>query len=290
MIFLFVLLVIINVIFNLDALMNCIYSSLFVWFYNIYPSIFIFYNISNYLLNNSFFIKISKLFRFLIKFECEKSYVLFAINLFLGNPGTAKLLSNCYESNEINEHDFKLLNNITFFMNPIFVLNVIIFKYYIIYIISLFIYIIIYCLLSKNKNNFVYKSDFFYRKYTFQTFSDSLNDCIYILLNVACLITFFNITKTSILYILSILGIDFRFINIILSFLEVATGLNYLIEFNNLYLIISLISFQGLCILIQSFNIINKKNISFKRYIFNHIISSFSVTLIFYIITILFHI
>ena len=109
MILLFILLVIINVIWNLEILMQSIYDSLFVWFYSIYPSIFIFYNISNYLMYNYCFIKLSNLLKFFIKFDSDKSYVILLINIFLGNPGTANLLFNSLNNQEITDNDFKLL-------------------------------------------------------------------------------------------------------------------------------------------------------------------------------------
>lgn len=290
MILLFILLVIINVIWNLEILMQSIYDSLFVWFYSIYPSIFIFYNISNYLMYNYCFIKLSNLLKFFIKFDSDKSYVILLINIFLGNPGTANLLFNSLNNQEITDNDFKLLKNITFFMNPLFILNIFNIKIYLFYLLSAFIYIYIYSFVfnyRKDKKNIIINN---YKKYTFNNFFESISNSIHILLNVACMVTFFNITKTSIIYILNLINFNNHLINIVLSFLEVASGLKFLSSTDNIYLSILLISFQGLCILIQSFSYLNKKNISFLRYIFNHIFRSICVSIIFIILTILFHI
>lgn len=290
MILLFILLVIINVIWNLEILMQSIYDSLSVWFYSIYPSIFIFYNISNYLMYNYCFIKLSNLLKFFIKFDSDKSYVILLINIFLGNPGTANLLFNSLNNQEITDNDFKLLKNITFFMNPLFILNIFNIKIYLFYLLSSFIYIYIYSFVfnyRKDQKKLIINSC---KKYSFGNFYESINNSINILLNVACMVTFFNITKTSIIYILNLINFNNSLINIVLSFLEVASGLKFLSSIDNIYLSILLISFQGLCILIQSFSYLNKKNISFLRYIFNNIFRSICVSIIFIILTILFHI
>lgn len=288
MIIFFIFVIFINIIFNYDNLMNSIYNSLFIWFYNIYPSIFIFYNISYYLYNNIYFNRFSLLFKYIIKFDSNRSYSIFFINFFLGNPGTTNLIYEAYESNEISEYDFNKLNDFTFCMNPLFILPYLGYIYFIIYIISYFIYIFIFSRIFKykNKDNKFCNSNI--NKYSIKSFFNSINNSIMILLNVAGLVTFFNILKEIIIF--STDKFNITYFNYLLSFLEVASGLRYLSSFNNIYSYVLLISFQGLCILIQSFSVISKKNISFKRYIFVHIINSILVTLIFYILTTLFHI
>ena len=290
MIIIFILLVILNILFNLNNLMGCIYNSLFIWFLNVYPSLFIFYNISCYLLKSSVISKISCLFKYIVYFDSNKSFVLLFINIFLGNPGTSKLIGDYFENNLISEYDYNLLNKVTIYMNPLFILNAISLKYYFVYVISVFIYIKLYSLIYRNKlyeHNYNTSID---SKYSFHDFSKSIHDVIYILLNVACLITLFNIIKNTIIFSFSFFSFDDSILNISLSFLEVASGLHDIRNLNNIYLNILLISFQGICILMQSYFILNKKNISFIRYIFNKVFSSVIVTFIFFIITILFHI
>lgn len=287
MLLLFVILILINIFMNYQNLIFCIYDSLFIWFYNIYPSIFLFYNISNYLIYNSLFNKISNIFSLLIKLDSKKAYCLLCINIFLGNPGTTNLIYESYSNNEISEKDFMILNDICFFMNPLFILYYIDIKYYLIYLLSSFIYIKIYSFFIKRKK---YNNDYVYvcnEKYSYKIFSKSLNDVIYILLNIASLITFFNILRNTIIYFLSFFNLD---IKLILSFLEIASGLKILSIYKNISLFILLISFQGICVLMQSYNIISKKNISLIRYILVHIISSLGITIIFTILTTLFHI
>lgn len=290
MFFIFIILVIINVFINFDSLVINIYESLFIWFYNIYPSIFIFYNISSFLIYNKAFIKISKLMKFFISFDSEYSYAIFIISILLGNPGSSKLIQNSFDNNYISKNDYTKLNNITFFVNPLFILSFINFKNYIIYLICSFIYIKIYVIIKRyNKKNcyYIYNDNI---TINYNIFSKNINDVINILLNVAAMVSFFSGINNTIKLVLDYLNINNWFINFIFSNLEISNGLVYL-KNNNYKLIytIYLISFQGICILMQSYSVISKKNISFIRYILYNFLRAIIISLMFYIIT-LFHI
>jgi len=237
---------------------------------------------------NYIFIKISNIFKILIKFDSPKAYSLFLINIFLGNPGTANLINNAFQCNEISHNDYIKLNDIAFFMNPLFIISFTNVYFYLIYLLCCFIYIKIYDIVYKvNKsNNYTYNN--FTIHYSFSMLVSSINSSVNILLNVAGIITFFNILKNTIVFIFSIFNISIS--NILLSFLEVASGLKLIESYNNSVLYMLLFSSQGLCIIFQSYSIVNKKNISFKRYILSHIVSSFVISLIFVILKFLFDI
>lgn len=286
----FILLLFINIFINLDSLMNCIYNSLFIWFYNIIPSIFIFYNISNYLLYNKFFYKFSLLLKIIIKLESLYSYSLLLLNVFLGNPGTTNLINEAFNNNKISINDYKTLNNICIFMNPIFILSFFNVKFYLIYVFSILIYIKFYSIYIKHKNNnytFSYNS---INKYSLDIMYKSINESIYILLNIAGQIVFFNVLRNTITFGLSLIHFDNTFLKVLLSFLEVSNGLKNISDLNISSLNVLLLCFQGFCILFQSLLYINKKNISYIRYIFNHCIIAILVTLIFFITNLIFHI
>ncbi len=287
MILIFIFLIILNIIFNLDNLMFTIYNSLFIWFYNIFPAVFIFYMISSYLYHNLLINKFSKIFKYLIRFESDNSYSLLLINIFLGNPGTASLINEAFNNNQISFNDFKNLNNICIFINPLFILSFFDYKIYLIYFCSIIIFIKLYSLFhNKNiSNNITFPIKQY--EYTFNTFTCSLNNVINILLNIACISTFFSIIKNTIIYVLNTINFNNFFIIYLLSFLELATGIKE--NTNNFYLCIFILISQGFSILMQSFNVLNKKNISFKRYILNHIIITFIVFIIFFVIYFLFH-
>ena len=90
-----------------------------------------------------------------------------------------------------------------------------------------------------------------------------------------------NVLKTSIAFLLYTVNLNF---DLPLSFLEIGTGLKYLTNKNMLYAPIFLISFQGLCIIIQSFSLIKNLNISFFKYLLLRILESITTTLIFFLI------
>lgn len=288
MFLIFIIFVILNIILNLNSVMDSVYDSLYIWFYNVYPSIFIFYNISSYLINNNSFIKLSYVLKIFIKFDSHKAYSLLLINIFLGNPGTCKLINDSFDNNEISANDFIRLNDTSFFMNPLFVISFTNIYFYLVYLFCCFTYIKIYNILYNVNisNNYIYNNT--YIKFSFPMLISSINSSINILLNIAGIITFFNVLKNTIIFIFDIFNIPIS--NILFAFLEVASGLKQIQTYNNSIIYMLLFSSQGLCILFQSYSFINKKNISFKRYILGHIVSTISITLIFIILKLLFHI
>ena len=228
--------------------------------------------------------------KFFISFDSEYSYAIFIISILLGNPGSSKLIQNSFDNNYISKNDYTKLNNITFFVNPLFILSFINFKNYIIYLICSFIYIKMYVMIKRyNKKNcyYIYNDNI---TINYNIFSKNINDVINILLNVAAMVSFFSAINSTIKLVLDYLNINNWFINFIFSNLEISNGLVYL-KNNNYKLIytIYLISFQGICILMQSYSVISKKNISFIRYILYNFLRAIIISLMFYIIT-LFHI
>jgi hypothetical protein len=154
MILIFIILVIFNMLFNMDNLLLSIYDSLNIWFHNIYPSIFISYMISSYLINNTLFSKLSLIIKPLVKFDSIKSYSILFINIFLGNPGTSKLINNALQKNEITTNDYIKLCDLCNFVNPFFLLIFITPFYYLIYLICNLVFIFLYSLFNKTNKQF----------------------------------------------------------------------------------------------------------------------------------------
>ena len=290
MFLIFILLLLINIVLNLNGLIASIYKTLNTWFYNVLPSIFIFYNISNYLISNKIILFVSKIFKFIIKFESQYSYSLLLINIFLGNPGTTSLINEAFNNNKISINDYRTLNSICIYMNPLFVITFFNIKFYIIYFISILIYIKIYSLIiNRNKKNlFLLQS--VNRNYSINDFYLSINKSINIILNVAGVMVFFNIIKQTFSFYINYFDLNYFSLKFILSFIEVSSGLKDISLYNNINLNILLLSSQGICILIQSLSYLNKKNISFSKYILNHILSTIVVSCIFIILSFIFHI
>ena len=209
MFLIFILLLLINIVLNLNGLIASIYKTLNTWFYNVLPSIFIFYNISNYLISNKIILFVSKIFKFIIKFESQYSYSLLFINIFLGNPGTTSLINEAFNNNKISINDYRTLNSICIYMNPLFVITFFNIKFYIIYFISILIYIKIYSLIiNRNKKNlFLLQS--VNRNYSINDFYLSINKSINIILNVAGVMVFFNIIKQTFSFYINYFGLNY---------------------------------------------------------------------------------
>ena len=152
------------------------------------------------------------------------------------------------------------------------------------------IYIKIYSLIiNRNKKNlFLLQS--VNHNYSINDFYLSINKSINIILNVAGVMVFFNIIKQTFSFYINCFGLNYFSLKFILSFIEVSSGLKDISLYNNINLNILLLSSQGLCILIQSLSYLNKKNISFLRYILNHILSTIAVSCIFITLSFIFHI
>lgn len=78
------------------------------------------------------------------------------------------------------------------------------------------------------------------------------------------------------------------FLNYVLDFLEVTTGINNLVNYNihiylKLFLCSSLLSMNGGAILLQVFNVIKKTKLSFRKYLYGrffHAILSSIISLV----------
>ena len=275
---LFIIIIFISLIFNYNNTMNSIYDSLEVWLFNVYPSLFLLYIISYYFIHNKLFNKISLILKPFISFEYNKSYAIMCTGFFLGNPGTITLAYNAFSNNHISLNDYKKLVYLSIFMNPLFILSFFNKIIFVIYFISSFFTLFIFDKFMPLKKRNVDSEN---ANYTYKVFLNSINSIINVLLVVACISVLCNVLKTSISFLLYKLNLNF---DLPLSFLEIGTGLKYLTNKNMLYAPIFLISFQGLCIIIQSFSLIKNLNISFFKYLLLRILESITTTLIFFLI------
>lgn len=276
MIIFLVLLVIINVIFNLNNLINSINNSFIIWYKNILPSVFIFYIIGNILISKLNFLKKESFIKKILYFDSNKSYYIFFTSIFLANPSSTNIINKSYENNEISQRDFHKLISICNFINPMFILSFSSKNFYFLYLISILITSILFTHKFKNYNS-LYK-DSSNKSFNFKYFKQMINDLINILLNIICIILVFNILKTSIEFTLSFFNISIPYL---LSFIEVSTSIKYIYNNYNIFYSFFILSFQGLCIILQSYFIINEKNISFTKYVLIHFIFSI-ISLLFF--------
>ena len=89
------------------------------------PSILPMYLISNILINNVFFNKLTYKLKFLFKvFDSPKCITLFLTNILVGSPTSIINIINNYQNKEISYNDLIILIKSSSFMNPLFIFTI----------------------------------------------------------------------------------------------------------------------------------------------------------------------
>lgn len=291
---------IINLLINSNLLINTFLETTKLWFYNLFPSIFIFFIISDILNNYNFPYYISlflgKLIHKIYHLPCETAYIII-MSMVSGFPGNSKLIDEQLENNTINYYDANKLLTMTHFSNPLFIIYTIginILKDKKIGIIILICHFI---------TNFII--GFFFRKiYPFNLakkeiqihqplpfmimLKKSINNTIYTLINVFGIIIFFSLlVKTVNIY----LNLN-PFSNMLLNgLLEITNGLNLLSHLSLSKIKIAMlatffISFGGISIHMQIISILSKYPINYYIYLIARILHASISTLLVYFILI----
>ncbi len=95
----------------------------------IMPSILPMYFIGNILLKMPLPINILELIRKLLHLENITATKLYLLSIIIGNPSTTILISKALKEQTISPNEAQKLLKVTFFMNPLFIINVCGFKY-----------------------------------------------------------------------------------------------------------------------------------------------------------------
>ena len=230
------------------------------------PSILPSYILSNILIENPFFNKLTNKLSFLFNvFDSSKSISIFITNILIGSPTT---IINCvknYSNKYISKEDFKILLKSSSFINPLFIINITktlnIQSYITTYIIIINI-LINYIILITHKKK---KLSIILNNKQVNIFS-LLTNSFTILSNIFFIFLFINLIKLPITFI------NNRYIQIPFLFLEITSGIINLNKYSNniilnIFIIILLISTNGLTICLQSINEIKK--VSNNRYFIN---------------------
>jgi len=98
-----------------------------LWFYNLLPTLFPFFIITDLLSNYGFVNYISKIFgKVMNLFNVnEKSSYAFFMSIISGFPGNSKLIKELLDNKEINEQEATKLLTFTHFSNPLFIIGTI---------------------------------------------------------------------------------------------------------------------------------------------------------------------
>ena len=249
---------------------------------NLFPSFIPFMLLSNFLISYNFTDELSNIFEFLMKkFKVNKnSSIIFIMSLFSGSPTNAIYINNLLINGLINLEDASNCLNFCHFANPIFILNTIGYSFLgskeigLKILIAHYLSSIIIGLFNKRKSDYIinYKKDNKEKDNFMTVLKKSILNTSNSLLLIIGIITFFIIITTIIDTILNI-NENYKFIY---GFIEMTQGLKFLSLSNftiKIKAIISvfLISFGGLSIHLQVFNIINNKKIRYIPYLFSRI-------------------
>ncbi len=247
-----------------------------LWLYKVVLGIIPMYLISSLLMSISFINNfIYNIFNKCKLFENKKALSLFIISFICGTPTTSILITKSYNNNEIS---YKQASSILFscsFVSFLFLRIVLdTFTFWIISISQIITSIILYFI---NNHNIELNQSFDKEENIIETINDIINDLPLILLKI--LIT---------MLLVSIITIPFNNLEIIFNYFEVTIGLNNIINYNiNYYLkiilISSIVSFNGIAMLLQVYNITKKTRLDYKHYIKNrlyHMIISVLISLV----------
>ena len=211
------------------------------------PSILPMYLLGNLLLSTNIF---SKLFYPILKkilpFENKHACTIYLLSIIMGNPTTTILINQCLKNKIITPLQAKKLMSITFFMNPLFIINVLPKEISLPIIIGSLLSSVIIGIIIKQKSS--YKS----QNKIEETFWTTLDKAPSILLNILMIMLLISLIKTP----FTTLNKPFLF-NYLIDCLDISTGLisisNY--SLSTIYLLVLatvLINTNGLCLFLQT--------------------------------------
>lgn len=273
-----------NTVFN-----RCILNGCFLFFEQVFPSLFPMFIVNDILMNYNFYYiiekTINKAFKNIFGFSTMASYV-FVMSMFSGTPTNAYIAANLVREGRLSSKDASIILSYSCFLNPLFLYNMLntIFAYTTI----TFKLIVIHYLL-----NFLIA--FFHRKYPYEkkefqnakplSFSLTITKSL-----KRSIDTLFLVLGTILFYFILCESITLFFPSPILSclfngILEATGGLAKLtlLHINNHLkeIMASLfISFGGFSIHSQIKNIISEVGISYKYFFFSRCMHAFLSTLI----------
>jgi hypothetical protein len=280
-VFLFLLLTIVLIGYSFfinpaDFFSNII-NTLEIWLYKVYPSIFTFYILASLLVNtkliNVLIYLLRPIFRYL-RFSNENALHLFIISIFVGNPSSASLICEALKKNDLTKKEANDLLKYSAFLNPFFIISFLLgynIKYAIL-IITVHIlsnFIIVFILNRKNPKTEINTSKI---SFSIPEVLSSIQNVIYLLLLISGIMVFCNILKFSLNTALSSFSLDNKIFDIILANIEVALGLNTLVNigftpFITLLLFSFISSFAGISIHLQVFSVIKEEELNYKGFL-----------------------
>ncbi|MEG2457964.1 MAG: hypothetical protein RSB41_03645 [Bacilli bacterium] len=286
----FTMIIFISIIFlltkNIDVIFSSVKISTSMFFYKVFPPLFIFFVLNDFLINyniSSYISRIfSKLFSILFNISESSCYVVI-LSLFSGNPSNSKYISSLLDNKIINIDEATKILSFTFFPSFMFVIGTIGYlgfnstskglKIYLVVILSNLLLGIIIRNSSKktyNKNNNLYIKTSF-GKCLKQSILSSFSTLFIILGSIVIFYTLSNI-------IFKYISFSPVVSSIISSCLEMTQGINKILDINilekkKMLLIIFSLMFGGTSIFSQVASIMGEYNINYKVVFKNRLIA-----------------
>ena len=295
--FLFTLLLLFIVtLFNSNIVITSVKDSSILFFNNLFGPIFIFYTLSDLLINYRF-LKVfnTKVFLHISKFLNINKNCLFIIifSMITGFPSGSKYIVDFYEKKLINYNEACFLLTFTHFSNPLFLLNTIgiLFgkSFSIKILISTYISNLVLMIILRPKNNVIISNNYSYDYLDFtNTLTNSFKKTYYIVMIVLSN----SIIFTTLGYLIT-KNISNSYLNLfVFGLLDLTKGIFILSEYNFSLLfkgivLCTFISFGGININIQAKSIIQKEKLPYIYFLSGRLIATFLSILIFLLINIL---
>lgn len=238
----------------------------YLWFTILLPSVMPMYVFSNLLLSVPSGFKIFyHLLNPIYRFESLTSTTIFILSFLTSNPTTSMIITNSYKNGMLSLLEANRLMRSTSHFSFTFI-YLMTGKYFLIVFLSLFlassiIYRVSYSKETQSTNlNVHYKVDYS------KIINDIIDNGYQILLKILYTMLIIGLITNFITHLL-----PFKFVNIISSFFEIVTGINFLKEtivnpFFKYLLITILLSFSGLAIILQTQNVI-RNTLSTKNFL-----------------------
>lgn len=274
---------------NNIAFKNCILNGCFLFFEQVFPSLFPMFIINDFLINYNFFSiiekTIHKIFHKIFNFSPIASYI-FIMSMFSGTPTNAYLTTNLVKEKQLSAKDASIILSYSCFLNPLFLYSILntIFGNSTITIKLILIHYLLNFLIAFWNHNYSYEKKE-YAKNNPLSFSLTLSKSLKRSVNTLLLVL-----GTIIFYLLLCEGISIfitsPLLNCFFNGILEATGglakLNLLNINNHLKEILAnfFISFSGFSIHSQIKNIISEEKIPYKPFFFSRCIHALLSTLI----------
>ncbi len=280
-------------IFNSKLVVFSVKESCILFFNNLFGPIFIFYTLSDLLINYNI-LKVFKLnfFNRISKFLNINPNSLFIIffSMITGFPSGSKYITDFYNKKLINYTEAIYLLTFTHFSNPLFILNTIGILFgknlSIKILCSTFLSNLVLAIILRPKNNTISYTEY---KTNHSNITLTLTNSFRKTYQIIMIVLSNSIIFTTVGYIIT-KNIDNSFYNLfVFGLLDLTKGITLLSKFNlnNLIkgiLLCTLISFGGINVNIQVKSIIEKEKLPYIYFLSGRIIATFLSILIYFII------